>query len=132
MGQRMPEPNFDPFQNFNDRRVIASVLWRRGEIVGIIVVRRRDGWSAILALPDEAHRRLACGVSRRTVLRFWEKLRIAVQWGLHELQFEECREFCIGDQGGEPALCGNLRGFGGEFIAVDIGEFESPDLRRLN
>ncbi|MCW2319145.1 hypothetical protein M2322_004714 [Rhodoblastus acidophilus] len=26
----------------------------------------------------------------------------------------------------------NLRGFGGEFIAVDIGEFEAPDLKRLH
>ncbi|PPQ33651.1 hypothetical protein CCR94_00945 [Rhodoblastus sphagnicola] len=91
-----------------------------------------DGWSAVLALPDEAHRRLACGVSRQNVLRFWEALRFTVQWGLHELQFEECREFCMGEHGGEPAWCGNLRGFGGEFIGVDIGEFEAPDVARLN
>jgi len=35
---------------------------------------------------------------------------------------------------GSPPGCGlrNLRCFGGEFIAVDIGEFETPDLKRLH
>ena len=134
MGQLMPEPHIDRWQDFTDRRAVASVVWRRDVIVGIVVMRRRDGWSAVLAVPDGAQRSLARGVSQRNVMGLWGELRMAVEWALRELQFEEVRGFCIDPRqnGEEPAYCGSLRAFGGDFVGVDIGEFEIPDDARLN
>ncbi len=134
MGQRIPERQHNPFQNFNDRRVVASVIWRRDVIVGIVVIRRRDGWSAFLDLPEEAQRGLAFGVNRNSVMELWCLLRMVVQWGLRDLYFEEIRGFTLDPRqnGVEPAQCGCLRAFGGDFVGIDIGEFEIPDVKRLN
>ena len=134
MGQRITEQEQDPFQNFSDRRVVASVVWRRDAIVGIVVTRRRDGWSAFLEVPESAQRRLASGISRSNVMKSWGSLRMAVQWALRDLQFEFARGFSLDPRlnGEEPAQCGCLRVFGGEFVGVDIGEFETPDVKRLH
>jgi hypothetical protein len=133
MGQRIPEQKHDPFQDFSDRRVVASVVWRRDVIVGIVVTRRRDGWSALLQVPERAQRPLAVGVNRCGVMNLWGSLRMAVQWALRDLQFE-ARGFSLDPRlnGEEPAQCGSLRAFGDDFIGVDIGEFETPDVKRLN
>ena len=56
-------------------------------------------------------------------------LTLAVEWALPELEFEDVRGF-VGEplrNGEEPAECGSVRRFGGDFAYVDIGEFETPD-----
>src|SRR5208337_1675755 len=126
MGERMPEQRYDPFQNDNDRRVVASVVWRKNAMVGIVVVRRRDGRSALIPTPELAQPMLARGVSRESVCQLWGDLRLAVEWALRELEFENLRGFALDPllNGDEPAECGSLRAFGGDVIGVDIGEFE--------
>jgi len=47
MGQRMPEQKHNPFQNDSDRRVVASVVWWKDVMVGIVAPRRRDGRSEV-------------------------------------------------------------------------------------
>ena len=55
-------------------------------------------------------------------------LTLAVEWALPELEFEDVRGL-VGEplrDGEEPAECGSVSGFGGDFVGVDIGEFETP------
>ena len=134
MGQRIFEPKIDPFQNFADRRVLASVLWRNDVVVGIVVVRRRDGWSALVEAPERAQMQLVGGLSRHNVQKLWGLLKLSVEWALHELPFGNAPGFSLDPRlnGETPAQCGSLRAFGGEFIGVDIGEFEIPDAVLLN
>lgn len=52
----------------------------------------------------------------------------AVDWALPELEFEDVRGL-VGEplrDGEEPAECGSVRRFGGDFVDVDIGQFETP------
>jgi hypothetical protein len=48
---------------------------------------------------------------------------------LLELEFEDVRGFVVEPlrDGEEPAEDGSVRRFGGGFVGVDIGEFETPD-----
>ena len=52
MGQCMPEQKHNPFQNDSDRRVVASVVWWKDVMMGIVAPRRRDGRSALLEVPE--------------------------------------------------------------------------------
>jgi len=114
--------------------VVATVLWRRDAIVGIVVVRRRDGRSALIPVPEFAQPTLARGFSRESVCRLWGCLRLAVEWALGNIEFEDMGGFALDPllNGEEPAECGNLRAFGGELLGVDIGEFETQKPRVLD
>ena len=114
--------------------MVATVLWRRDAIVGIVVVRRRDGRSALIPIPEFARAMLARGFSRESVWRLWGHLRLPVEWALGNIEFEDVRGFALDPllNGEEPAECGNLPAFGGELLGVDIGECETPEPRRLN
>ena len=54
MSELIPAEEHDMFGSHEDRRVVATVFWRRGAIVGIVVVRRRDGRSALIPVPEFA------------------------------------------------------------------------------
>ena len=77
---------------------------------------------------------LARGFSRESVCRLWGCLRLAVEWALGNIEFEDVRGFALDPllNGEEPAECGSLRAFGGELMGVDIGEFETQKPRLLN
>ena len=78
--------------------------------------------------------RWRAGSVGRCVCRVWGCLRLAVEWALAELEFEDVRGFAQDPllNGEEPAECGNLRALGGELMGVDIGEFETQTPRLLN
>ena len=54
MSERIPAEEHEAFSRRQDRRVVATVLWRRDAIIGIVVVRRRDGRSALIPVPEFA------------------------------------------------------------------------------
>ena len=124
MSELIPAEEHDTFASHEDRRVVAAVLWRRDAIVGIVVVRRRDGRSALIRVPEFAQAMLARGFSRESVCRLWGHLRLAVEWAPGNIEFEDVRGFALDPllNGEEPVECGNLRAFGGELMGVDIGE----------
>src|SRR5208337_1154180 len=99
--------------------------------IGTVVVRRRDGRSALIPVPEFAQPTLARGFSWERVCRLWGHLRLAVEWALGNIEFEDMRGFALDPllNGEEPAECGNLREFGGELMCVDIGEFETQKPR---
>ena len=68
-------------------------------------------------------------VSRESVRQVWGHLRLAVEWALRELEFEDVRGFALDPllNGDEPPDCRSLRAFGGDVIGVDIEEFETPE-----
>src|SRR5271166_5777259 len=126
MGQRMPEQKHNPFQNDSDRRVVASVVWWKDVMAGIVAPWRRDGRSALIEFPEASQPTLARKLHPHC--RPWRDLRLAVEWAQPELEFEDVRGF-VGEplrEGEEPAECGSVRRFGGDFVGVDIGEFETP------
>ncbi len=133
MSELIPAEEHETFSMRQDRRVVATVLWRRDAIVGIVVVRRRDGRSSLIPVPGFAQPTLARGFSRESVCRLWGCLRLAVEWALGKIEFGDVRGFALDPllNGEEPAECGNLRAFGGELMCVDIGEFETQKPRLL-
>ena len=134
MRELIRDEELDLFASHEDRRVVATVLWRRDAIVGIVAVRRSDGRSALIPVPDFAQAMLARGFSRETVFRLWGHLKLAVEWALGTIEFEDVRGFALDPllNGEEPAECGSLRAFGGELLGVDIGEFETLEPRLMN
>jgi len=52
MSEVIPAEEHEAFSTRQDRRVVATVLWRRDAIVGIVVVRRRNGRSALIPVPE--------------------------------------------------------------------------------
>ena len=54
MSEGISAEEHEAFSRRQDRRVVATVLWRRDAIVGIVVVRRRDGRSALIPVPEFA------------------------------------------------------------------------------
>ncbi len=134
MSELIPAEEHEAFSRRRDRRVVATVLWRRDAIAGIVVVRRRDGRSALIPVPEFAQPTRARGFSWERVCRLWGHLRLAVEWALGNIEFEDMRGFALDPllNGEEPAECGNLRAFGGELMCVDIGEFETQKPRVLD
>ena len=51
MSELIPAEEHDSHE---DRRVVGTVLSRRDAIVGIVVVRRREGRSALIPVPEFA------------------------------------------------------------------------------
>jgi hypothetical protein len=51
MSELIPAEEHDSHE---DRRVVGTVLSRRDATVGIVVVRRRDGRSALIPVPEFA------------------------------------------------------------------------------
>ena len=54
MSELIPAEEHEAFSTRQDRRVVATVSWRRDAIIGIVVVRRRDGRSALIPVPEFA------------------------------------------------------------------------------
>src|SRR5271166_6389900 len=109
MGQRMPAQKHNPFQNDSNRPVVAIVVWWKDVMVGIVAPRRRDGRSALIEVARGSQPTPARRASCASVCRHWRDLRLAVEWALPELEFEDVRRI------------------GGGFVGVDIGEVETPD-----
>ena len=55
-------------------------------------------------------------------------LTLVVEWALPELKFEDVRGLSASRcaMGKSRRRAGELRRFGGDFVGVDIGEFETP------
>jgi len=56
-------------------------------------------------------------------------LTLAVEWALPELELEDVRGF-VGEplrDGKEPAECGSVRRFGGDFVGVDSLRRQTED-----
>ena len=135
MSERMQERRDHAVECEPDRRVVACVVWRRDVIVGIVAVRRCDGWSALIPLPRRAKRAFGRGgFSRDRVRELWGDLTLAVEWALWGLEFEDVRGFGMDplEHGQEPAECGSVRTFDADVVGVDIGEFETPTPGRLH
>ena len=94
---------------------------------GIVAPRRRDGRSALLEVPEGSQPTLARGASCASVCRLWGTLTLAIEWALPEWNSRMCgvcrRAVARWE---EPAECGSVRRFGGNFAGVDIGQFETP------
>ena len=85
--------------------------------IGIVVVRR-NGRIAWIPVPEYAQPTLTRGFSRESVCRLLGYLRLAVEWAPGNIEFEDVRGFALDPllNGEEPAECGSLRAFGGEWI----------------
>ena len=112
---------------------VASVVWKKERLDGILMVPRSDAFVSALEIPANIRNDLR-SLDREAVARNAMALQLAVVWALPDIEFSSVKGFGASPlrDGASPAEFGAIRHFAPRIVGVDIGEFQLPIRRMFN